>query len=860
MKEYIAETGGRYTYSDDILNLQELAQSMTAVFTECSAFIVSGCHEEEGGISPGYVWLGGKVRYFEGVSGQSYPYYIYEKNSNESVVYANDMNKRGRICYQCAGGNSVPQAADPLTGQMPLFLEITKDYAPRLLDKFFGRYALLLDSPSQKQRVKKDVSFAGEVSADKTLKSLKEVSVQSVSGYGLRGKVKDNGNVTVGAYLNDLLTSEITLNTDGSFSFISGGSELAKIDSGGFICIHADLPSVKVGAVTISHNHIANCTDDTDSGSVNINHFGYNCETTRFRNFNVWDGKRCSVPLFQVEGKTKTSFVNGVFRVNGKDACCVLRNPSFTKTESGLTGFLEWQDRYGIALARLGYLSASGNNLTLNNILGNVTIEGIGGVNLNGEVKLKGADIYSIFVTHKDFINEMSEKVSVVSGKQLSTEDFTAAHKKKLEAISTAKIGSGGDGYVTAGDVADTLKSKLGTANNLNDLTDKGAARTNLSVYSKNEADGRFLTVSGKLAELINPTAEETNGMTPEQISARKAEKQAEIRSNLDAEKRGTGEMKLAKEANLSDLTDKTQARKNISVYSALEVDKLLENKLGTDDAYAGVVFTEAMEQKLDGIKTGNFSYIDKDGVSYVQTEGYVLVSDIKRELTKKADRLMTGYSLSEKEAVAANLGYYTKTVSDIRFAKIESLFQDYIVYLVSTGVSTGRAHEMLREQLEVFSKKQIVDNYVRKDANLSDFKLPDIASKRTACRNLGAAYADDYQFKLTDTGWLQMGNAVTGTDTRELFIRQIGHIVSIQGIINTGNHYGSNMGGVVAVIPNRISPPKHGLRCSHMGFNEIYRYSRGAWFVISGNSREVKIYESGYSGVRIEINFTYFT
>ena len=32
MKEYIAETGGRYTYSDDILNLQELALSMSAVF------------------------------------------------------------------------------------------------------------------------------------------------------------------------------------------------------------------------------------------------------------------------------------------------------------------------------------------------------------------------------------------------------------------------------------------------------------------------------------------------------------------------------------------------------------------------------------------------------------------------------------------------------------------------------------------------------------------------------------------------------------------------------------------------------------------------------------------------------------
>lgn len=36
MKEYIAETGGRYTYSDDILNLQELALSMSAVFDSCS--------------------------------------------------------------------------------------------------------------------------------------------------------------------------------------------------------------------------------------------------------------------------------------------------------------------------------------------------------------------------------------------------------------------------------------------------------------------------------------------------------------------------------------------------------------------------------------------------------------------------------------------------------------------------------------------------------------------------------------------------------------------------------------------------------------------------------------------------------
>ena len=62
MKEYVAETGGRYTYSDDILNLQELALSMSTIFDGCSDFIISGCAVEGSTISPGYVWLGGKVR------------------------------------------------------------------------------------------------------------------------------------------------------------------------------------------------------------------------------------------------------------------------------------------------------------------------------------------------------------------------------------------------------------------------------------------------------------------------------------------------------------------------------------------------------------------------------------------------------------------------------------------------------------------------------------------------------------------------------------------------------------------------------------------------------------------------------
>lgn len=859
MKEYIAETGGRYTYSDDILNLQELALSLTSLFSDCPAFIISGCRTEGSGITPGYVWLGGKIRYFEGIQSTVFPYYIYETNTNESVVYANEVNKRGRCCYLCTGGTSVPQVADPVTGLLPQYLEIGSNYAPRLTDKFFGRYALLLDGPASRQKVKKDVTFAGDVTVEKTLKSTKELSVLNDNGRSLRGRIKESGDGSLGVFLNDLLTAEITLNTDGSFSFLKGTTELARLDESGFCCELADVKRSRIGSVYVYQNHLINVGDDTDEGSVNINYCGYNQTTDRFRNFNVYDGKRCSVPLLQVEGRTKTTAVNGVFRVSGNGNCCILRNTSFAKGDPELTGSLEWQDRDGAAIASVGYVSTDTNDFTVSNLFGNLVLLPKGHIDLSGEVRVKGTDIYSIFVTQKNFTDALAKKVSAISGKQLSTEDFTSEYKAKLDAISGGNIEEGGKGYVTASDVAEALKYKLNVNSNLSDLLDKGAARKNLSVYSKSETDGKYLTIGGKLTELVNLSADEINGMTPEQATARKAEKQAEIRANLDAEKRGTGDLKLAKSANLSDLTDKVQARKNISVYSVTEIDKMLEGKLGSDGAYTGAVFTGGMKQKLEGIKTGSFAYIDNNGVSQAQAEGYVLISNIVKELKKYAPRLLDGYNSSEKDSVAANIGVYTKTAADGKFASVEQLLQDYITYLVKSGKTTAQAQQTLRDKLDVHSKKEITDTYLRKDGKLSDLSLPDADAKKLACRTLGAAYANDYQTKLPDTGWLQMNNSGSATDTRQLFIRQIGNMVSIQGIINTSKRDGSNMGGVVAVIPNQIQPPKYGLRCALCDFDDDHKYNRGSSFIIRANSRSIQLYESGWYNVSTEINFTYF-
>ena len=132
MKEYIADTGGRYTYVDDILNLQELALSMTAIFNACEDFIISGCEITGNAISSG------KVRYFEGCHSATFPYYIYEKNGTDTVVYAGDVNKKGRENYLCAGSSVLPSVKDTLTGKVPCLIEITKTYAPLFLEKLFG--------------------------------------------------------------------------------------------------------------------------------------------------------------------------------------------------------------------------------------------------------------------------------------------------------------------------------------------------------------------------------------------------------------------------------------------------------------------------------------------------------------------------------------------------------------------------------------------------------------------------------------------------------------------------------------------------------------------------------------------------
>ena len=859
MKEYVAETGGRYTYSDDILNLQALALSMSTIFDGCSDFIISGCTVEGSTISPGFVWLGGKVRHFEGVSDATFPYYIYESNRHESVVYANEVNKRGRTCYLCAAGKTIPTTTDPVTGKIPAAIEVKPDYAPRFIDKFFGRYAVLLETPFQCQTIKKDLVLAGQFSANKDINSKTSVSVSGENGYSLKGVVRSDGNASLGAYLNGLLVNEIVIRTDGTFSFIKQGKELARVTGDGISYSTSLSNNSRIGAIHIQGCDIYNTQDVTDEGAVRINYYGVEGGGTKFRDFAVYDGKLSLNPIFKVIGKTATAQVSGLLSVYSAGRGIDLCNTAYTKDDTKLQNTLSWKDSTGSVIAAVGFDTADSYRYIIRNALGDIVIAPLGSVDVIGTLKVNGKSVADTYVTVTAYTSGMNGKVDKVEGKQLSTEDFTTEYKRKLDAIYTGGITEGGTGYVTSGAVAEALKTKLSADQNLRDVMDKGAARTALDVYSKTESQGVFLQISEGLQELVRLTADEVNNLTPEEAQALKAERQAAVRATLNAEKGGTGELKLTKTSNLSDLPDKGKARKNLEVYSRSEIDGMMAGKLGTDSAYQGIIFTAEMRDKLNDIETGAFAYTDHEGKSHSQVEGYVLTSAVVKELKKKANWLLDGYNTTEVATIAKNLDIYTRTGADGRFAQVANLFQDYITYLVGQGNSTAQAQAILRDKLNLLSKDEVIKDYLRKDSKLTDLVLGSTEAQRQVCRTLGAAFAEDYQPLLIDTGWIQMENSGQGTDTRNLFVRQIGSIVSIQGEINTAKRDGSNWGGVIAMIPNKIQPPKYSVRCTAANWNDDHKYNRGSSFTIYGGQRKLQLYERGFYNVNCQLNFTYF-
>ena len=144
MIEFSAQTGGRHTYVDDILNLQDLSLAINKMFDGCDNFVISGCEVNGVRISSGFVYINGKIRYFPGTNAvASFPVYLAEYNYTESVAYADSADKVGRTVYSVQALTLPPNTTDAVTGNVPEYILIRSDNTKDTInDAFFGNTPL----------------------------------------------------------------------------------------------------------------------------------------------------------------------------------------------------------------------------------------------------------------------------------------------------------------------------------------------------------------------------------------------------------------------------------------------------------------------------------------------------------------------------------------------------------------------------------------------------------------------------------------------------------------------------------------------------------------------------------------------
>lgn len=273
MKEFSAQTGGRYTYADDLENLQDLALAFAQIFDDCDNFIVSGCEITSGAISAGYVFLNGKLRYFSGATGiTSWPQYIYELNSTENVTYESGYSKIGRNVYGCAIAKSVPVKQDELTGKALQSIAVSSNGGLRMKDAFLGKYALLLNPANGSQTVNSIVKFAKAVSADGDVTANKSVIIKSGA---IKTEINYDGTTFSVKYTGNANNYQLSLIDGTGFCFYANGALVATIGVSSITFNQPISASQGVfGGLVLTGNQIYQGTANA-IGEIEINVCGY---------------------------------------------------------------------------------------------------------------------------------------------------------------------------------------------------------------------------------------------------------------------------------------------------------------------------------------------------------------------------------------------------------------------------------------------------------------------------------------------------------------------------------------------------------------------------------------------------------
>lgn len=396
MKEFSAQTGGRYTYIDDIINLQDLSLAFTSIFDNCDNFIISGCEISGTSISEGYVYINGKIRHFRGASGiTTWPQYIYESNKTETVTYASGYDKVGRNVYGCALAKLVPSTVDVLTGETPGFIKLESTGGIGIKDALFGKYSLLLKSQAGVQEVADHIRFNNGIA----IPSSRGLSTRSVAITSL-----NNSHCQIG-YEGDSLVFKST-NTTGStirFEISKDGVILISVNNSRISISKSQLateipmlmPKCTAGNIVINGNHIFNSKDGNDNAPIYINMMGFNAGNGLYRDTVIGNGKEKAI--VSIQGKTGAVSLSGNLNV---------ANNVFLTRKS----FIVWSEGTN-NVTTIG-LNLLGNAYEFKSSAYNIDLIGLNYVNIGPTIREGGRPLSDKYVTNDKFNADLKNKAN----------------------------------------------------------------------------------------------------------------------------------------------------------------------------------------------------------------------------------------------------------------------------------------------------------------------------------------------------------------------------------------------------------------------------------------------------------------
>lgn len=449
MKEFSAQTGGRYTYVDDIVNLQELALAFASIFDGCDNFIVNGCEISGTSITAGYVYINGKLRYFPGVSGiTSWPQFIYENNQTESVAYASGSDKVGRNIFGCAIAKTVPTIQDTLTGELPAFIKLDSAGGIRIKDALFGKYSLLLQAANSSQTVNGSVNFSNDVNINGILTLKDRLAISKGSSIGQM--YFEGTNLIVQSRIGNGNIYKLVFSNDNGFQFHVGDKLILTINEEGVVsAVPISSKEGTLGNITLKSNYLFNSEVSSDSGDLCINTIGYKGEKSYFRNTYIGNGK--GSVILSILGNNNSVNVSGTLSIASSDNHGLIMKSSMPKSNKALRKTVVWQDSNAEIIGYIGYNSTENNVLELKNNLANIEILGLQAVNIGPAIMEAGELLSKKYVSTATFDSKLKAKA-----------DEENVYTKKDIDDNYAKKSNGLIQFITEENTSEKLRKDIG--------------------------------------------------------------------------------------------------------------------------------------------------------------------------------------------------------------------------------------------------------------------------------------------------------------------------------------------------------------------------------------------------------------